>query len=169
MFSRSIVRSTNSISQTFTRNVSRNVSMSGEVTLSNRRIMRKIKMGKARPAIFYQFDTLVELSDGSVVRRRSQAPKDEIRMISDQRNSELWNPHRSDLVSVDPNSAGKIQKFNERYSLFEGKADIPSETDESPKQSSAKKDDFLALLGENATEVQKGGKMFSKKELKTRK
>ena len=46
---------------------------------------------KARPAIFYQFETLVEMSDGSVIKRYSQAPKDEIRMINDQRNNLMWN------------------------------------------------------------------------------
>ena len=50
--------------------------------------MKRIVQGKARPAIFYhQFETLVEMSDGSVIKRYSQAPKDEIRMINDQRNN----------------------------------------------------------------------------------
>jgi len=69
------------------RSFQRNVAMKGDVHLSNRRVMRKIKLGKARPAIFHQFETLVELSDGSVIKRRSQAPKDDIRIINDKRNS----------------------------------------------------------------------------------
>lgn len=141
----------------FTRNVARNVAMKNEVHLSNRRVMRKIKMGKARPAIFHQFDTLVELSDGSVIRRRSQAPKDEIRMINDQRNSPLWNPSRSDLVTADPNATGKVNKFKKRFSQFQ-----TAETDAEEK----KEDDFISLMGENVTEVQAGGRIHDKKRAK---
>lgn len=137
----------------FTRNVARNVAMKNEVHLSGRRVMRKIKMGKARPAIFHQFDTLVELSDGSVIHRRSQAPKDEIRMINDQRNSALWNPSRSDLISADPNATGKINKFKKRFSQFQ----------EEEVEGSEKEDDFIALMGVNVTEVQSGGKVHDKK------
>lgn len=125
----------------------RSISMKGDVHLSNRRVMRKIKQGKARPAIFHQFETLVELSDGSVIKRRSQAPKDEIRMINDQRNSVLWNPNRSDLVTADPNATGKVNKFKQRFSSFEAEQN----------------DDLVELLGENAKEVVKGGKLFDKK------
>lgn len=121
--------------------------MKGDVHLSNRRVMRKIKQGKARPAIFHQFETLVELSDGSVIKRRSQAPKDEIRMINDQRNSVLWNPNRSDLVTADPNATGKVNKFKQRFSSFEAEQN----------------DELVELLGENAKEVVKGGKLFDKK------
>lgn len=138
----------------FTRNVARNVAMKNEVHLSGRRVMRKIKMGKARPAIFHQFDTLVELSDGSVIRRRSQAPKDEIRMINDQKNSALWNPSRSDLVSADPNATGKINKFKKRFSQFQEEEEV---------EGSEKEDDFIALMGVNVTEVQSGGKVHDKK------
>lgn len=125
----------------------RSISMKGDVHLSNRRVMRKIKQGKARPAIFHQFETLVELSDGSVIKRRSQAPKDEIRMINDQRNSVLWNPNRSDLVTADPNATGKVNKFKQRFSSFEAEQN----------------DELVELLGENAKEVVKGGKLFDKK------
>ncbi|KAK6458813.1 uncharacterized protein RJT20DRAFT_123906 [Scheffersomyces xylosifermentans] len=151
----------------------RNVAMKGEVNLSNRRVMRKIKLGKARPAIFYQFDTLVELSDGSVIKRRSQAPKDEIRMISDQRNSPLWNPNRSDLVTSDPNATGKINKFKQRFASFSGQTEeeIPKEDAVSAKEpeKESKKDDLLELMGHNIQEVQKGGKLFNKKESRNRK
>ena len=127
----------------FTRNVARNVAMKNEVHLSNRRVMRKIKMGKARPAIFHQFDTLVELS--------------EIRMINDQRNSPLWNPSRSDLVTADPNATGKVNKFKKRFSQFQ-----TAETDAEEK----KEDDFISLMGENVTEVQAGGRIHDKKRAK---
>lgn len=135
-----------SVSKTFTRGIA----MKGDVNLSSRRVMRKIKLGKARPAIFHQFDTLVELSDGSVIKRRSQAPKDEIRMISDQRNSLLWNPHRSDIVTSDPNAKGKVNKFKQKFSAFE-------------EEEGEQEDDLLAMMGVNAKEVAAGGQIHSKK------
>ena len=117
--------------------------------------MRKIKLGKARPTIFHQFETLVELSDGSVIKRRSQAPKDEIRMINDQRNSLLWNPHRSDLVTVDPNATGKINKFKQRFGNFDEQ-----------ESGQGKDDDFIELMGHNVQDVASGGKLFDKKKSK---
>jgi len=145
----------------------RGVAMKGEVHLSNRRVMRKIKLGKARPAIFYQFDTLVELSDGSVIKRRSQAPKDEIRMISDQRNSGLWNPNRSDLSTADPNATGKVSKFKQRFANFDESAQEPEKTEGSQDKPN-KVDDYLELLGQNVKEVQSGGVLFDKKKSRNR-
>lgn len=145
--------------------------MKGEVNLSNRRVMKKIQLGKARPAIFHQFEVLVELSDGSVVKRRSQAPKDEIRMISDQRNSALWNPFRSDLTTGDPNATGKVSKFKQRYSTFDAEVKDNATSEETPEQKAAKeklRDDYLELLGENAQQVQSGGKLFDKKSSRNR-
>lgn len=136
----------------FSRAASRAVSFANDVHLSNRRVMRKIEMGRARPAIFHQFDSWVELSDGSVVKRRSQAPKDEIRMINDQRNSTLWNPLRSDLSNSDPNATGKVNKFKQRFSGFAAKED--------------KADNFVDLMSDNVTEVQKGGKILDKRRSK---
>lgn len=142
----------------------RNISMKGDVHLSSRRVMRKIRMGKARPTIFHQFETLVELSDGSVIKRRSQAPKDEIRMINDQRNSTLWNPNRSDLVTSDPNATGKVNKFKQRFSTFE-----TEETEETEKAKDNTHDALFEMLGHNAKEVASGGKLFDKKQSKTKK
>lgn len=157
------------------RSFQRNVAMKGDVHLSNRRVMRKIKLGKARPAIFHQFETLVELSDGSVIKRRSQAPKDEIRMINDQRNSTLWNPHRSDLASINPNATGKVNRFKQRFSSFEQKddqdvADIESENiaGSENNQTKSKHDDYIELMGHNVEEV-KGGKLLDKKSNKKKK
>lgn len=137
--------------------------------------MRKIKLGKARPAIFHQFETLVELSDGSVIKRRSQAPKDEIRMINDQRNSTLWNPHRSDLASINPNATGKVNRFKQRFSSFEQKddqevADVEMENaaDSENIQTKSKHDDYIELMGHNVEEV-KGGKLLDKKSNKKKK
>lgn len=157
------------------RSFQRNVAMKGDVHLSNRRVMRKIKLGKARPAIFHQFETLVELSDGSVIKRRSQAPKDEIRMINDQRNSTLWNPHRSDLASINPNATGKVNRFKQRFSSFEQKddqevADVQTENsaDSENNQTKSKHDDYIELMGHNVEEV-KGGKLLDKKSNKKKK
>lgn len=134
------------------RTASNKVAMANEVHLSTKRIRTKIKMGKARPAIFHQFDTLVELSDGSVIRRRSQAPRDEMRMMVDQRNHPLWNPH-SDVEAADVDATGKVSKFKEKFAQFEEEGDKSKKT----------VDSLLELMGQNVTEVQKGGKLFTKK------
>ncbi|CAK7897032.1 54S ribosomal protein L36, mitochondrial [[Candida] anglica] len=155
----------------------RNIAMKGDVHLSNRRVMRKIRVGKARPAIFHQFETLVELSDGSVVKRTSQAPKDEIRMINDQRNSMLWNPNRSDLISVDANAADRVNKFKQRFASFDKfeteqdrirKTIAANEKTETTGNAAApvvveeETDDYIELMGMNVQEV-KGGQVFSRK------
>lgn len=166
MFSRTAFRAPFNPSVGFTRGVA----MKGDVHLSSRRVMRKIRLGKARPAIFHQFDTLVELSDGLVIRRRLQAPKDEIRMINDQRNSVLWNPNRSDLVTVDPNATGKINKFKQRFAAFEKESEKPEAAKPvggAPKVD--ENDSYVELMGHNVEEVQKGGKLLDKKEGKKKK
>ncbi|EGW31999.1 uncharacterized protein SPAPADRAFT_50602 [Spathaspora passalidarum NRRL Y-27907] len=144
-----------------------------EVQLSSRRVMRKIRMGKARPAIFYQFDTLVELSDGSVIRRRSQAPKDEIRMLADQRNSSLWNPTRSDLI-VDQSHTGKVSKFRTKYGDYDRgagseetnttKSDLQTEEEreQARKLAAEREREFLEFMGEGA-EIITHGKLYDKK------
>ncbi|KAI5964174.1 MRPL36 [Candida pseudojiufengensis] len=157
--------------------------MANEVNLSSRRVMRKIKLGKARPAIMYQFDTLVELSDGSVIKRRSQVPKDEIRMINDQRNSLKWNPHRSDLDTSDLTLTGKIGKFKTKYSNFtndeenevskENSKELSIEEEENQKlkaknAAKAKDQELFELMGENAQEIVGGGKLYDKKADKKR-
>lgn len=110
-----------------------------------RRPVRKIPVGKARPAIYYQFDVAVELTDGSVVMRRSQYPQDEVRLIQDQRNNPFWNPNRDDLVDVDPNSVGNIEKFKQRYSGMFGDTQNSLESSSKgkkvEKKTSSKSDD----------------------------
>ncbi|ODV65280.1 hypothetical protein HYPBUDRAFT_154093 [Hyphopichia burtonii NRRL Y-1933] len=135
----------------------RNIAMKGDVHLSSRRVMKKIEMGKSRPTIFHQFETLVELSDGSVIKRRSQAPKDEIRMISDQRNNVLWNPNRSDIVNIDPNTTGRVNKFKQRFSAFETKEDKPDAKAEAASPTNKyENDDFIELMGHDVKEAPKG-------------
>ncbi|CAI5759939.1 unnamed protein product [Candida verbasci] len=151
-----------------------------EVRLSNRRVMKKIQMGKARPAIFYQFDQFIELSDGSVIKRKSQIPKDELRMINDQRNSIKWNPHRSDLDTSDLTAAGKIGKFKAKFAQFEGEQ-VANQKDSTPESQEAlrskekerarqKDKELVEMMGEDAVEIVGGGNLYDKKaETKRRK
>ncbi|KAH3682497.1 hypothetical protein WICPIJ_006527 [Wickerhamomyces pijperi] len=141
-----------------------------------RRPLKKITLGKARPAIYYKFNCKTEFSDGAVVIRRSQTPKDELRLISDVRNHPLWNPHRSDLEAIDVNAGGKMEKFKQKFAAFNViEEDVPApgavETKEATKKEQVKKeenddafllDDYLDLLGQNVQDVQKGGKLAVK-------
>lgn len=146
-----------------------------------RRPARKIRLGKARPAIYHQFDVLVELSDGSVIKRRSQFPKNEIRLIQDQRNNPLWNPSRTDLMVVDANASGKVDRFKQRYSsIFSMQDEVTAQNakDEGSQSSAPKNeaegdshaepqeefgmDDYLSLLDDNTRQI-KTGKLATKK------
>lgn len=154
-----------------------------------RRPLKKIRLGKARPAIYHQFNVKVELSDGSVITRRSQFPKDEIRLISDQRNNPLWNPSRDDLVLVDVNSGGSKDKFKQKYSSIfsmDDKADIVNETpvnkmegkkepkkeakeeekkkakEVEPEEDAFGVDDYLSLLDDSSKQI-KTGRLIQKK------
>ncbi len=147
--------------------------------------MKKIKLGKARPAIYYQFNCKTELSDGSVVIRRSQYPKDELRLIQDQRNNPLWNPNRADLEVVDANAGGRMARFRQRYAQFDVEESIKEDIEKKQAQEGEKAakveetteakeenqdeevdsmmmDEYLELLGQNVQEVQKGGKVATK-------
>lgn len=146
-----------------------------------KRPLRKIRLGKARPAIYHQFQVQVELSDGSVVTRRSQFPKNEIRLIQDQRNTPLWNQSRDGMVVMDANSSGRMDKFKQRYgsvysmeeenvqaAKLAKEAAQAAENEEAKEEANEETDDFgmddyLTLLNTNALQVQKGGKMATKK------
>lgn len=144
-----------------------------------KRPLKKIRLGKARPAIYHEFNVKVELSDGSVITRKSQFPKAEIRLIQDQRNNPLWNSSRDDLVVVDANAGGRLDKFKEKYgSMFS----MSSENKSAEKKEQAKKqgtedkqaasaesefgmDDYLSLLNEDSTQI-KTGQLATKKKSK---
>ncbi|KAL6939939.1 hypothetical protein ACO0RG_003790 [Hanseniaspora osmophila] len=154
------------------------------------RMSKPIRPGHARPAFYYKFDVLVQLSDGSVIKRKSQYPKSEFKSLQDQRNTPLWNPARKDLVVLDVGS-GKVDRFKERYSnksdSFEAAASIetdaagskdkkdaavkteeqkPVEQEDEPEGfDMSDVDDYLDLLGttESTGEVQKGGKVAVKR------
>ncbi|CUS21995.1 LAQU0S04e05776g1_1 [Lachancea quebecensis] len=152
-----------------------------------KRPLKKIRLGKARPAIYHKFDVQVELSDGSVITRRSQFPKDQIRLIQDQRNNPLWNQSRDDLVVVDANAGGRLDKFKQKYDTlfnFEAPAKQPAadakgkdkakEVKPAPEEETAAApaaeeedafgmDDYMSLLDQNAQQVQSGGKLATKK------
>lgn len=148
-----------------------------------KRPLKKIRVGKARPAIYYKFDTKVELSDGSVVFRRSQYPKEELRMITDQRNNPLWNASKPDASLLDAESKGKLNKFKSKFSAFEQSGKSEEEVKAAAKKAeaerleklktgiSAKKDDkaeedFFDLLSSNYKEEKLGGKLAQKEKKK---
>ncbi|SCU88218.1 LAMI_0D09230g1_1 [Lachancea mirantina] len=138
------------------------------------RPLKKIRLGRARPAIYHKFEVQVELSDGSVVTRRSQFPKNEIRLIQDQRNNPLWNESRDDLAVVDANAGGRLERFKEKYdSMFSIEKEVKGEQkfQKAAQDASSQKeaedsfgmDDYLTLLNTNAQQVQSGGKLAGKK------
>lgn len=148
-----------------------------------KRPLKKIRVGKARPAIYYKFNTQVELSDGSVITRRSQFPKDELRMITDQRNNPIWNASKPNASLLDAESKGKLNKFKSKFASFEqsGKsaAEVEAEekkaeeerlhrlkTGEVAKKEEAESDDFLDLLSSNYQDVKLGGKLAQKEKRK---
>lgn len=148
-----------------------------------RRPLKKIKIGKARPAIYYKFNTQVELSDGSVVTRRSQYPKDELRMITDQRNNPLWNASKPDASLLDAESKGKLNKFKSKFAAFgqsgksadevkaeEAKAEAERlqrlKTGRAAKKVEKEQDDFLDMLSSNYEEEKLGGNLAQKEKKK---
>lgn len=148
-----------------------------------KRPLKKITVGKARPAIYYKFNTQVELSDGSVVLRRSQYPKDQLRMITDQRNTPLYNPSKPDASLLDAESKGKLNKFKSKFSSFEQSGKSVEEVEAEAKKAEAERlhrlktgmaakkvekeeDDFLDLLSENYEEEKLGGNLAQKEKRK---
>lgn len=164
--------------------LSPNPGMSSSDVSLERRPKRKIKIGKARPANYFKFDTRIQLTDGSVIIRRSQFPRIETKNINDQRNHPLWNPSRNDLTQVNEQAADRLNKFKQKYSMYQSvqietpvdqKSDEPvkTETEKSAKPVPAEEDDdafglsdYLDIMGENVQEVQKGGKLLVKTKTK---
>ncbi len=150
------------------------------------RPLKKIRIGKARPAIYYKFNTFIELSDGSVIRRRSQYPKEELRMISDQRNNPLWNPSKPDVSLLDAEAKGKLSKFKAKFAAFEnsGKTqeDILKQQEKEKRERkirlqtgiiTKKKDEenegWMDVLESNYKEQKLGGKLAQKEKSKKKK
>lgn len=130
--------------------------------------LRKIAVGKSRPKVLHQFELLVQMSDGSVVKRRTQLPRDEIRMVNDQRNSLLWNPSRSDLVQVDLGAKGRLDKFNAKYRAFHGgeeaaaAGETAAEKTEAAAEAAEEGDPYLDLMGVGFTPIKGGNVAFKK-------
>ncbi|CCH60032.1 hypothetical protein TBLA_0C02200 [Henningerozyma blattae CBS 6284] len=160
-----------------------------QVTLPQRPL-KKIRVGKARPAIYYNFETLVELSDGSVIKRKSQLPKNEIRLIQDQRNNALWNPLELTLKDADAESAlnkkNNLNKFNLKYnSIFQDLSlakEKPSEATTTDNVMEIKEpikttesapsdglDDYLSLLSEDSEQITTGTVLSKKRSRKNKK
>ena len=72
-----------------------------------------------------------------------------------RKNNALWNPNRSDLSSGDLSATGRVGLFMKKFAQFQ------EEPTENKEQES---DSLVELLGQNVTEVQKGGKLKEKKE-----
>lgn len=121
--------------------------------------LKKLTVGKTRPAIYYKFDCRVELSDGSTFVRRSQFPRDEWRYLTDHRNNPIWNPSRPNLKAIEADATGKMSKFQKKFEYF----DVSEKKEEKKKEESAKDDDFMDLLGQNYVPVQSGGRLVTKK------
>lgn len=97
----------------------RQTSTINDVHLSNIKLGKKIKLGESRFCNFFQFDTLVQLSDGSVIKRTSQAPKNNIKMIHDQRNNYLWNKSNDEMKKIRFQDESKISKFKKKFKDFD--------------------------------------------------
>lgn len=146
---------------------------------------KKIPIGLSRPPVYPLINGYIELSDGSVIKRRTQIPKDEIRMILDQRNHPLWNPARKDLEVADASLSSKTAKFRQRYSIFDFEAPKKVAEDGEPVEAPAAEaetkeakveasetegkadenieyDEYLDIFGDNFNEVQTGGKIYVK-------
>ncbi|ESW99406.1 hypothetical protein KL918_001663 [Ogataea parapolymorpha] len=140
---------------------------------------KKIRVGKARPAIYHKFDTLVELSDGSVITRRTQIPKEEARMIVDQRTNPLWNPSKPDMSQLDAENNGRMSKFKSRFSQFEhsGKTEEEVKAEQETLEKERRErilsgtgvkldetlaDDYVSVLGESYVAPKLGGKVARK-------
>lgn len=128
----------------------------------SRRVQRKLTPGKTRPPIFYQFECLVELSDGSTYTRRSLYPRVEWKYLADQRNNPAYNPTRTNLKVVEADATGRLARFNEKFGLSESMG----MSDESSGKKKSLMDEFMDAMGEGYVPVQSGGKLAGKRRSK---
>ncbi|KAK9456014.1 hypothetical protein V1511DRAFT_250766 [Dipodascopsis uninucleata] len=130
--------------------------------LSSRRPKRKYKFGETRPAIYYNFDCLVELSDGSTYVRQSQYPRVEWRYLRDQRVHPLWNPQVEGLKTVQSETGGKISKFNKKYNFVGEEA---SESNDTPSADvdDISMDDMMSIMEDSDYKPNTRAKILTKK------
>ncbi|CDK24079.1 unnamed protein product [Kuraishia capsulata CBS 1993] len=129
-----------------------------------KRPLKKIQVGKARPAIYHKFECHVQLSDGSVITRRSQYPKEEFRMLADQRNNPLWNESRADLfVGID--TKGRISQFREKYAAFDTSSPVEGDVETKAGDSAVLEglEDFTELMDGGYVEQKLGGNIMNTK------
>ncbi|GMF01003.1 unnamed protein product [Ambrosiozyma monospora] len=146
------------------------------------RPLKRIRVGKARPAIYHKFNCQVELSDGSVILRQTQFPRDELRMITDQRNNPIWNRSKPDVSLLDAEAKGKLNKFKNKFAAFEQSGKTEEEIEKVKQQEAeerkmrletgaaassskedAETDDFFDMLSSNYSEEKLGGNLAAKK------
>lgn len=111
-----------------------------------KRALRKLLPGKMRPHIYHKFDCVVELSDGSTYTRRSQFPKDELRILADQRNNPLWNPSKANVKQAEADATGRLATMKKKYAELD---DLLGGEDDS----------FLESMESKVQAVQSGGKL----------
>ncbi|PKY07484.1 hypothetical protein P168DRAFT_287963 [Aspergillus campestris IBT 28561] len=68
-----------------------------------------------RPKRPYTFTQLITLSDGSAYMQRTTSPAPVYRSTRDTRNTLLWNPSSSKLMSVEDDEAGRLAAFRAKY------------------------------------------------------
>jgi hypothetical protein len=68
-----------------------------------------------RPKRPYTFTQLITLSDGSTFLHRTTSPAPVYRSTRDTRNSLLWNPSSSKLMTVEEDEAGRLAAFRAKF------------------------------------------------------
>ncbi|KAK9476409.1 hypothetical protein V1514DRAFT_337058 [Lipomyces japonicus] len=112
--------------------------------IQSRKPKRKYRYGETRPAVYYEFDCLVELSDGSTYTRRSQFPRNEWRYLFDQRVHPTWNPNVPGLAGPQTVEGGRMARFVERLSKSQG--ENAEEVDDILEDDSYKANSNIKLL-----------------------
>ncbi|KAK9463536.1 mitochondrial 54S ribosomal protein bL31m [Lipomyces oligophaga] len=83
--------------------------------LGSNRPKKKLHFGETTPMVPYNFDCLVQLSDGSTFTRRSPYPRLEWRYLNDLRTSPLWNPTIDEFAAAQADSGGRIARFSKKF------------------------------------------------------
>lgn len=104
-------------------------------------------------------------------------------MITDQRNTPLWNQSKPDVSLLDAESKGKLNKFKSKFAAFEQSGKSAEEVEAEKQKEEAEKqirlktgvakkkeentqDDFFDLLSSNYSEEKLGGNLAKKEKRK---